>query len=82
MNSNTPVELFYDNSDNSVLSYSGSWDIEDFPGIPNATVQHAYHQTSASDASVSMTFSDAVGVSMTAGLFVRRRSEGLYRKGE
>ncbi|KAJ7070617.1 hypothetical protein C8F01DRAFT_1107083 [Mycena amicta] len=61
---NPPVELFYDNSDTSVLQYSGNWTVASAPGIPNATVSHPWRQTVEKDASVTMEISGAVGVSI------------------
>jgi hypothetical protein len=55
--------VFYDNSDPR-LTYSGTWKLVNAPGIPNATVTHDFQQTRTSGASVSMTFSGAVGVAI------------------
>jgi len=61
---NTPAELFYDNTDTSAFKYSGTWSAQNAQGIPNATVSHPWQQTQEKDASVTMDFSDAVGVSI------------------
>ncbi|KAF7307284.1 TPR-REGION domain-containing protein [Mycena indigotica] len=59
-----PVEVFYDNSDTSVLKYAGAWITQSAPGIPNATVSHPWQQTVDPTGSVSMEISGAVGVSI------------------
>ncbi|KAF7302652.1 TPR-REGION domain-containing protein [Mycena chlorophos] len=60
----SPFELFYDNTDQSVLTYTGAWSPHNAPGVPNATVSHVWQQTVDQGASVSMQISDAVGVAI------------------
>jgi hypothetical protein len=52
--SETPTEAFYDNTDKTMLKYSGDWSSSTAPGIPNATVTHSWQETFASGASVEM----------------------------
>ncbi|KAF7303014.1 hypothetical protein MKEN_01264400 [Mycena kentingensis (nom. inval.)] len=59
-----PTELFYDNADFSVLTYSSGWAAAQAPGIPNSTVTQPYQKTSQKGSSVSMDFSGVVGVSI------------------
>ncbi|KAJ7610921.1 hypothetical protein FB45DRAFT_942030 [Roridomyces roridus] len=60
-----PAEEFFDNTDTSVLRYSGDWTPGSAPGIPNATVSHPWQETFDAGASVSMDIGvGAVGVSL------------------
>ncbi|KAJ7687404.1 hypothetical protein B0H17DRAFT_1203645 [Mycena rosella] len=66
VNNQTPVKAFYDNTDITVLKYSGVQNqTTPVPGIPNATVSHTWQETFAGGASVSMDIDvGAVGVSL------------------
>ncbi|KAF8204297.1 hypothetical protein K438DRAFT_1964655 [Mycena galopus ATCC 62051] len=48
----TPTELFYDNTDRTMLQYSGTWASSNAPGIPNASVSAPWQETFVSGASV------------------------------
>ncbi|KAF7302635.1 hypothetical protein HMN09_00898000 [Mycena chlorophos] len=58
-----PSELFVDNTDTS-LTYKGTWSPQNASNVPNTTAPHVWQQTVAQDASVSLQFSDAVGVAI------------------
>nr|GAT61371.1 predicted protein [Mycena chlorophos] len=58
-----PSELFVDNTDTS-LTYKGTWSPQNASNVPNTTAPHVWQQTVAHDASVSLQFSDAVGVAI------------------
>ncbi|KAJ7164770.1 hypothetical protein C8R43DRAFT_988380 [Mycena crocata] len=65
VNSQIPTEAFYDNTDTTMLAYTGNWVQQTNSGIPNATVTHPYHTTSDGTASVSMNIGPgAAGVSL------------------
>ncbi|KAJ6523594.1 hypothetical protein B0H19DRAFT_1085667 [Mycena capillaripes] len=58
-------EAFYDNTDTTMLQYSGDWSPATAPGIPNATVTHPWQETFAAGSSVEMELAaGAVGVSL------------------
>ncbi|KAJ6520245.1 hypothetical protein C8R45DRAFT_954435 [Mycena sanguinolenta] len=50
----TPKEDFYDNTDTTMLKYTGDWTSASAPGIPNSSVPHPWQETKASGASVEM----------------------------
>ncbi|KAJ7109800.1 hypothetical protein C8R44DRAFT_800587 [Mycena epipterygia] len=65
VNNTTPAELFYDNTDTSMLKYSGNWSSAHAPGIPNASVSHPWQETFDAGASVTMDIGlGAIGVSL------------------
>ncbi|KAJ7109806.1 hypothetical protein C8R44DRAFT_883851 [Mycena epipterygia] len=65
VNNTTPAELFYDNTDTSMLKYSGKWSAANVGGIPNASVSHPWQETYHAGASVAMNIGiGAVGVSL------------------
>ncbi|KAJ7269313.1 hypothetical protein B0H12DRAFT_1095189 [Mycena haematopus] len=65
VNNQTPTEAFYDNTDTTMLKYTGNWSSATAPGIPNASVTHPWQETFASGASVEMDIgAGAVGVSL------------------
>ncbi|KAJ7109787.1 hypothetical protein C8R44DRAFT_262934 [Mycena epipterygia] len=64
VNNTTPAELFYDNTDISMLKYTGAWSSSTAQGIPNASVTHPWQETFDAGASVAMDIGlGAVGVS-------------------
>ncbi|KAJ6523595.1 hypothetical protein B0H19DRAFT_1386392 [Mycena capillaripes] len=64
VNNETLSEAFYDNTDTTMLQYSGDWSPATAPGIPNATITHPWQETLAAGASVEMELAaGAVGVS-------------------
>ncbi|KAF7337600.1 hypothetical protein MSAN_02233300 [Mycena sanguinolenta] len=50
----TPTMDFYDNTDTTMLKYTGDWSSATAAGIPNASVTHPWQETFASGASVEM----------------------------
>ncbi|OCH88757.1 hypothetical protein OBBRIDRAFT_65288 [Obba rivulosa] len=58
-----PVPVVYDNTNQS-LAYNGTWSVSNANNIPSAANPAPFHQTKASGASVSLEFSDAVGIAI------------------
>ncbi|KAJ7610922.1 hypothetical protein FB45DRAFT_1066100 [Roridomyces roridus] len=65
VNDQVPTEAFYDNTDKTMLQYTGNWSSATAPDIPNATVTHPWQETFSAGASVSMDIAlGAVGLSL------------------